>query len=362
MADGDFHVVTPFQVAEDAVGVDMVPTDADSVTVAAAAIATDRLDADEDGSMHQDSLHDAEDVDVAMHRDEAATSVPPDSPWTLLAAMNEHPAATFQVAKKVHMGGISMTFIESEGQANKVPRAPARALASAGASSSHSHGASGAATPPAEEDDNASIMHYLAGSIAKLAGRVTMLEAQLTEVTTASASQPAVDPGGASSASGTWRKQSRSAAQYRVPQRSPWQMNSGWCNRCGLTWASTDSTEHFTVCRDVWETVMNRIYNKWTEGDDWCYMNNSYQDVATHVAQSLSSSGALPEHDLNNVASRFRRIWKPDINNDANAFFLYHAGKGMNKYITFGCIRCQRATTLYTFSATFAADLRRYFP
>ena len=83
-------MVTPFPVAEDAVAVDMVPTDADSVTVAADAIATDRLDADEDGSMHHDSLHDAEDVDVAMHRDEAATSVLPDSPWTLLAAMNEH--------------------------------------------------------------------------------------------------------------------------------------------------------------------------------------------------------------------------------------------------------------------------------
>ena len=116
----------------------MLPTDADSVPVAAAAIATDWLDAEQDGFMHHDFLHDAEDVDVGMHRDEAATSVPPDSPWTFLAAMNEHPAATFQVAKKVHMGGIGMTFIDSEGQANKVPRKLARAPPSAGASSSHS--------------------------------------------------------------------------------------------------------------------------------------------------------------------------------------------------------------------------------
>ena len=100
--------------------------------------------------MHHDEIVDEENADDAMDRDEADTNVLPDSVWTDVAAINEHADAKFEVAKKVQMGGISMTLIDSEDQANKVPRKHSRAPPSAGASSSHSDGPSRAATPPDE--------------------------------------------------------------------------------------------------------------------------------------------------------------------------------------------------------------------
>ena len=85
--------------------------------------------------------------------------------------------------------------------------------------------------------------------------------------------------------------------------------------------------------------------------------------VETQVAQALVTTGAISTDEEVNVASSFRkRILKPDIANVARHLFLYHGGKAENKYITFGCIHCQRATTLYSCHGNFTANLRNYFP
>ena len=196
-----------------------------------------------------------------------------------------------------------------------------------------------------------------------LAQRVTVLEAQLKEVTTASASQPKEDSVGASSANGTWCKKSRSDEGYQVPRWKPWALDSGWCKLCKLSWASEDAPENFAVCRMVWETVMNKIFADWKSNAHWCYMRDTYNNVEANVAQALVSSGAFSADEELLVASRFRRrIWKPDIDDGAKPLILYHGGKGDNKYITFGCIHCQRATSLYPCQGSFTADLRHYFP
>ena len=256
-----------------------------------------------------------------------------------------------------------MTLIDSEGQANKVTRKPACAPTSCGASSSHTDGASRGAIPPDENDDNASIILYLAGTIVNLAERVTALEAKLQEVTTASASQPKDDSIAASSATGTRCKKRRSDEEYRVPRWKPWELDSGWFGLCKLYWASPDSQENFTVCRSVWENVMSKIFADWKSNADWCYMKETDGHVETQVAQALVTTGAISTDEEVNVASSFRkRILKPDIANVARHLFLYHGGKAENKYITFGCIHCQRATTLYSCHGNFTANLRNYFP
>ena len=85
--------------------------------------------------------------------------------------------------------------------------------------------------------------------------------------------------------------------------------------------------------------------------------------MESRVAQALVSIGAFSTDEELNVASRFRkRIWKPDSENDARPLLLYHGGKAENKYITFGCMHCQRATTLYPCHGSLTADLRNYFP
>ena len=98
----------------------------DAVTLAEDAMAMDKLAADAEVSMDHDELVDAEDADDAMDRDEANTCLLPNSLWTDVAAINSHADAKFEVVKQVHMGSISMTLIDSEGQADKVPRKPAR--------------------------------------------------------------------------------------------------------------------------------------------------------------------------------------------------------------------------------------------
>ena len=119
MAEAELNVIDVVTVAENAMAMDKLAADADAVTVAADAMATEKLDADAEGSMHHDELVDEEDADDAMDRDEADTNILSDSVWT--DAINEHADAQFKVAKKVQMGGLGMTLIHSEGQANKVP-------------------------------------------------------------------------------------------------------------------------------------------------------------------------------------------------------------------------------------------------
>ena len=83
----------------------------------------------------------------------------------------------------------------------------------------------------------------------------------------------------------------------------------------------------------------------------------------SHVTQALVTNGAISMDEEVNVASSFQtRIWNPGIAKDAKCLFLYHGGKADNKYITFGCIHCQRATTLCPCHGSFKANLRKYFP
>ena len=91
-------------------------------------------------------------------------------------------------------------------------------------------------------------------------------------------------------------------------------------------------------------------------------MKEGYAHTETHVTQALVSCEAIDEGSFDGVATSFRRrIWKPDVSNDERPMFVYHGGNKY-KYITFGCLRCQRATSLYPSKPNFTKNLKKYFP
>ena len=116
------------------------------------------------------------------------------------------------------------------------------------------------------------------------------------------------------------------------------------------------------ICHDGWSTVMNKIFADWNSDAERCLMKEGYAHTETHVTQALVSCEAISMDEEGSVANSFRRrIWKPDVAKDERPMFLYHGGNKY-KHITFGCIHCQRATSLYPSKPSFMANLKKYFP
>ena len=145
-----------------------------------------------------------------------------DDVWTELQAIKADALAKVKVVKEIRMGGIRMSYIYSVGQASKVPKITS-VSSSGDASPSPPDGdlPSKGAIPPEQQDEHAGLILYLAGTIVNLAERVNVLEAQLREGTTtsasrpnhgttASASQPREDTLAASLATGTWSNKRKS--------------------------------------------------------------------------------------------------------------------------------------------------------
>ena len=116
------------------------------------------------------------------------------------------------------------------------------------------------------------------------------------------------------------------------------------------------------VFGDVWITVMNKQYVDWSSDAEWFHVKDGYAHTESHVTQALVSSEAIPVEEEESVATSFRRmLWKPDVANDERPMFLYRGGN-KSKYITFGCIHWQRATSLNYPKPSFMADLKKFFP
>jgi hypothetical protein len=210
-------------------------------------------------------------------------------------------------------------------------------------------------TPEERQSEMENMINYLAGSIVNLAGRVVELEGQIGR----SESGVVLKCNAESSA---WKPTMKSAEKYKVPQWAPWPLDSGFCQRCGYGWLRADSSDHFSLDRGSWETVMTRIYADWETGSKWAHMKDSYAMAESNVCQALVACGGIAAEHEERVASSMRqKLWKPDVVNDRRPYFIYQGGK-KHKYITFGCIACQRATTLSPSSSTFYRDLVTWFP
>ena len=115
----------------------------------------------------------------------------------------------------------------------------------------------------------------------------------------------------------------------------------------------------------VWQTIMEKMFADWSEeqmcNGQQCRLLDSYIQTAANVTASLASCKIIKEHEVAAVEARLRnQLSQPGVREDSKALWLYHAG-GKHKYLTFGCIHCHRATTLWYSDENFQQVLEWYF-
>ena len=216
----------------------------------------------------------------------------------------------------------------------------------------------------------------LKSKLTLLTDRVGTLEEELKELkgsaasqpshgSSASASQPQHDAVAASSASASLQKKRNATRQFRVPKFEPYPMNSGECYSCHRAWSSAESTVHFKLDHQVWQQAMNKLFDGFESrgGLDGGYYDfiEASVNLPYNVQNSLVSCEVLTDEQGAEFASLLAtKLWQPDVRDD-RCWFLYRGGEKATRYITFGCVHCQRGTTLNYRSETFWTDFRRYF-
>ena len=210
-----------------------------------------------------------------------------------------------------------------------------------------------------------------------LTHRVGTLEEEMKELKSSAASQPSHsasasqqpqdDAMAASSASGSCQNKRKTRQQYRVPKHKPSPMNSGTCQSCHRGWSTAKSKAHFSLDRHAWQQAMNKLFDGFEstkeglEGGLWDFIEDSVS-TPYNVQTSLVSCAILTTEqgeEFSNLMAQ--KLWQPDVDDD-RCWFLYRGGEKASRYITFGCVTCQRGTTLHYRSGTFWTDFRKYFP
>ena len=225
-------------------------------------------------------------------------------------------------------------------------------------------------------DELVQSMDALMSKLTHLTHRVSTLEEELKKFTSsaasqpshdssASASQPQDDAVAASSACGSLHNKRKTARQFKVPKFDPWPMNSGGCHKCHREWSTAESPAHFMLCLDVWQQAMNKIFQDFTAvgglaGGYYDYIEGSVHTPYTST-NSLVACNVITEAQAEDISSMVARmLWQPDVH-DKRCWFLFKAGEKNSRYVTFGCIHCQRGTSRIYRSDNFLTDLRNYF-
>ena len=214
-----------------------------------------------------------------------------------------------------------------------------------------------------------------------MAHRVGALEAQMRDLKntaalqpshSASASQQPEDDAMAASCASASLPQKRKICpkyrdQYIVPALRPWKMDSGQCKWCLRSWSSDESKANQSMCRNLWEQAMNEFFIDYkatpanSAGGLWDF-NDASVGTPYHVETSLVFWEVLTTEQGRQFGKLMaERFWQPDQAND-RCWFLFKGGQKANRYITFGCVRCQRCTDLYYGSPSFWTDFMRFFP
>ena len=122
---------------------------------------------------------------------------------------------------------------------------------------------------------------------------------------------------------------------------------------------------NFEVDKQVWETIMMKMYLDWSaekmHNGEKCRLLDSYIHTAANVAYSLVSCDVIREDQYAEVEARLRnRLFQPDGHDDSKTLWLYHGGN-KEKYLTFGCVHCQRTTSLYYSANDFEKVVKWFF-
>ena len=257
----------------------------------------------------------------------------PDDVWTRVREICHHPAAK---CRRVKMGSIAMQLYEPEEPGPDVPRKVSSKATSIKNFQSH--------------------IEVLFACIAHLNDRCTELE---KKEAASSSSTRDIPTSRRKTAGGS------SAGFYDLPVLRAWATGDGHCQWCNHKWSAQYSTQNFSTDSSTWESIMTKMYLDWTAekmiSGEKCKLKDSYIHAASSAATSLNSCDIVPADAMVAVEAQIRnRLYQPDVFGDTKPLWFYMGGK-TDKYLCFGCIHCQRGTTLYYNDPHFRQQLNWYF-
>ena len=257
----------------------------------------------------------------------------PDDVWTRVREICHHPAAK---CRRVKMGSIAMQLYEPEEPGPEVPRKVSGKATSIKNFQSH--------------------IEVLFACVAHLNDRCTELE---KKEAASSSSTRDIPTSRRKTAGGS------SAEFYDLPVLRAWAIGDGHCQWCNHKWSAQYSTQNFSTDSSTWECIMNKMYLDWTAekmiSGEKCKLKDSYIHAASSAATSLHSCDIVPADAMIAVEAQIRnRLYQPDVFGDTKPLWFYMGGK-TDKYLCFGCIHCQRGTTLYYNDPRFREQLNWFF-
>ena len=257
----------------------------------------------------------------------------PDDVWTRVREIYHHPAAK---CRRVQMGSIAMRLYEPDEQGPDVPRK-----------------VSGKATSIKNVH---SLIEVLFACVAHLSDRCTELEKKDAASSCSTRDVPMLRRKTAGAAS---------AEFYDIPRLRPWAIGDGHCHRCNHNWSAQYSTQNFSTDSSTWESIMHKMFADWSAekmiSGEKCKLKDSYIHAASSATSSLNSCEVVPDDAMVAVEVQIRnRLYQPDVPGDTKPLWFYNGGN-KEKYLCFGCIYCQRATTLYYNDPHFQQTLNWYF-
>ena len=210
-----------------------------------------------------------------------------------------------------------------------------------------------------------------------MAHRVGALEADMRDLKNSAATQssysasasqqPQDDAMAASCASSSLPHKRKTCQQYRVPAFRPMRVNSGKCQWCQRCWSTAEFKVNFQLDKNAWEQAMSKLFYGFESTEEGlagglCDFIESSVGTPYNVQTSLEQlKTLLPEQGEEFANLMADKLWQPDQGDD-KCWFLFRGGDKLKRYITFGCVRCQRGVTLWYGSPTFWTDFMRYFP
>ena len=150
--------------------------------------------------------------------------------------------------------------------------------------------------------------------------------------------------------------------EFAVPFFQPWFTSAGQCHGCKHRWSVANRSENFPMDKGSWETIMGKMYINWTWKDAKCKAQDSYVNIATSLTQSLWAGKVIGEEEVTKVDTRIRtKLFQPYLSNHDKPLFVYYGG-GKEKWVVVGCIKCQRATTIWYKEENARQNFLYYFP
>ena len=273
---------------------------------------------------------------------------------------------------QVEWSSLAMAYIESEGQKKQVPKE---------------------LIPNEVKDEQRALWDIASTTIFRMNRRIKALEEEVNTLkkgassssSSAAACQPMhVDKDwenwATASASEDWSCESAkkvrmvpaSVDSYTPPTWQPWTVTQGICRRCNKAWSNNDVQKrengrmNESMDRAVWETIMKQMYLDWSPekiaNGEKLRVLDSYTHAAANITNSLNSAKVVQQSHYDEVEGKLRsKFWKPDCHNDDRCMWMYFGGKKDKKYLTFGCIHCQRCTTVYYSAKDLQQVLQRFF-